>query len=262
MNKTKFPKKDIILALSGIVNSFGEHIVHKNVNLDVIRGEILGIIGGSGSGKSVLLRTMIGLHHPNKGKVLIEGKQIDKITSFESASLIGILFQENALFSSLNIEQNIMLPLSKHTSLQKKEQKEITYLKLALVGLDPEIAYKYPSELSSGMAKRVAIARAIVMDPKILFLDEPTAGLDPVTANKIDELIYMLSKSLSITVIMVTHDLNSLSSICDRLSVIDNKKLITDTLPNLLKSDNEWVKEFFSGNRGKVPLSGISNRRK
>jgi len=245
-------KENIILSVTGVVNSFGKQVVHEKVDLDVRRGEVLGIIGGSGSGKSVLLKTMIGLHHPNKGKVLVNGKHIDKITSFESASLLGVLFQEGALFSSLNVEQNITLPLKKYTSLEKDQQAKIAQLKLALVGLEPETSVKYPSELSGGMVKRVAIARAISMDPSILFLDEPTSGLDPVTASGIDELIYRLNKSLQITVVMVTHDLYSLFNICERVAVIADKSIVTDTLPNLVKLDNKWVQEFFCGDRGKA----------
>ena len=246
--------KNVILSVKGVVNSFGKNVVHKNVSLDVMRGEILGIVGGSGSGKSVLLKTMTGLHRPNKGDVFINGKSTLDITSFESAALFGVLFQEGALFSSLNVGQNIMLPLREYTELKEDEQAELAQLKLALVGLEPEVAARYPSELSGGMTKRVAMARALALDPPILFLDEPTAGLDPMNADGFDELILKLNQGLQITVVMVTHDLNSLFNICDRVAVIVDKTIVVGTPAQLLKLDNEWIQEFFHGSRGRAAL--------
>lgn len=254
MNTALKKKDDVILSVKGVVNSFGKQVVHQNLSLDVMRGEILGIVGGSGSGKSVLLKTMTGLHHPNKGSVLINGNPISNISSFESASLFGVLFQEGALFSSLNVEQNIILPLREYTSLQEDEQAELAQLKLALVGLEPETATKYPSELSGGMTKRVAIARALAMDPSILFLDEPTSGLDPINASGFEELIRKLNQGLQVTVVMVTHDLNTLFNICSRVAVIIDTIVITDTLPNLMKLDNQWIQELFHGSRGQSAL--------
>jgi phospholipid/cholesterol/gamma-HCH transport system ATP-binding protein len=247
-------KEDIILSVKNLVNRFGKQTVHEAVSFDIRRGEILGIVGGSGSGKSVLLKTMTGLHKPNKGNVLINGRAIGSIASFEFASLLGILFQEGALFSSLSVEQNIMLPLREYTALKEDEQVELAQLKLALVGLEPETATKYPAELSGGMVKRVALARALAMDPLVLFLDEPTSGLDPINANGFDELISNLNRSLQVTVVMVTHDLNTLFTICDRVAVLVDKKIIVDTIPNLLKQDDPWIQAFFHGSRGQGAL--------
>jgi phospholipid/cholesterol/gamma-HCH transport system ATP-binding protein len=241
---------DIILSVKDVENRFGRQTVHDGVSLDVARGEILGIAGGSGSGKSVLLKTMIGLHRPNKGNVTIAGKSVDSIAPSESASLLGVLFQEGALFSSLSVAENIMMPLREHTSLPEDDRAELAQLKLALVGMEPETATKYPSELSGGMARRVAMARALAMDPLILFLDEPTSGLDPINASGFDDLIMKLNHGLGVTVVLVTHDLNSLFTLCDRVAVLVDKKAIIDTLPHLLKNEHPWIQAFFHGRRG------------
>lgn len=250
MNTIAKQKSDIILSVKNVVNRFGKQTVHAGVSLDVIRGEIIGIVGGSGSGKSVLMKTMIGLHKPNAGNVTIVGKSVDQITPSESASLLGVLFQEGALFSSLNVAQNIMLPLKEHTALSEEDQSELAQIKLALVGMEPETADKYPSELSGGMARRAAMARAMALEPMILFLDEPTSGLDPVNASGFDEMILNLNRILQVTVVMVTHDLNTLFTICDRVAVLVDKKLIVDNVSSLRKSNHPWIKEFFQGPRG------------
>jgi phospholipid/cholesterol/gamma-HCH transport system ATP-binding protein len=242
-------QSDIILSVKNIVNRFGKQVVHDGVSFDVKRGEVLGIVGGSGAGKSVLLKTMIGLRSPNEGEVEIEGTPIKKISLAESASLLGVMFQEGALFSSLSVMQNIMLPLREHVKLPKKTLRALAQLKLALVGLSQDTGKKYPSELSGGMTKRVALARALAMDPIILFLDEPTAGLDPVSASAFDQLIMELNKSLGVTVIMVTHDLDTLFTVCDRVAVLLDKKVIIDTLSNLMKIDHPWIREYFHGPR-------------
>ncbi len=243
--------KETILSVKNLTNRFGKQIVHDDISIDIARGEIIGIVGGSGSGKSVLLKTMIGLHHPNSGKVCIMGKLIHDITPSESASMLGVLFQEGALFSSLSVLQNIMLPLREHTKLTDDQQVMLAQFKLALVGMPPESAAKRPAELSGGMTKRAALARALSLDPMILFLDEPTSGLDPINANGFDELIANLNKSLGITVVMATHDLDTLFAVCDRVAILIDKKIIIDTLPHLLENHNKEIKEFLHGSRAK-----------
>lgn len=243
---------DIILSGKNIVNRFGKQVVHDGVDIDINRGEIIGIVGGSGSGKSVLLRSLTGLRHPTSGSVEIEGKAVEKFLPHETASMFGVLFQEGALFSSLTVAENIILPLKEHTNLLDGERKTLAQLKLALVGLPPETGEKFPSELSGGMTKRASLARALAMDPPILFLDEPTAGLDPVSASAFDDLIMQLNKSLGVTVVMITHDLDTLFTTCDRIAVLVDKKMIIDTLPNLLKSEHPWISEYFHGPRARA----------
>jgi phospholipid/cholesterol/gamma-HCH transport system ATP-binding protein len=250
MTARRHKKDDVILSARGIVNRFGRQTVHDGISLDIKRGEIVGIAGGSGSGKSVLLKTLIGLRTPDKGEVKITGKPVADITPAESASILGVLFQEGALFSALTVAQNIMLPLREHTNLNPEQQKALAGFKLALVGMPPDSGQKYPSELSGGMTRRAALARALAMDPLILFLDEPTSGLDPINASGFDELIRELNESLGVTVVMVTHDLDTLFGICDRAIVLVDGKAVTGTLPELLKNDQPWIKEFFNGPRG------------
>jgi phospholipid/cholesterol/gamma-HCH transport system ATP-binding protein len=241
---------DIILSAKQIMNRFGAQTVHHDVSLEIRRGEIVGIAGGSGSGKSVLLKTMAGLHTPNKGEVRIDDRPIGSLTPAESAAILGVLFQEGALFSSLTVAQNIMLPLREYTALSETDQQQLAQLKLALVGLEPDTAVKYPAELSGGMTRRAAMARALAMDPLILFLDEPTSGLDPINASAFDQMILDLNRSLHVTVVMVTHDVNTLLSICDRVAVLADQQVILDTVPHLLKKDHPWIQEFFHGPRG------------
>lgn len=243
-------ESDIILSVQCIVNRFGSQTVHDGISLDIRRGEIVGIAGGSGSGKSVLLKTMVGLHRPNEGSITIAGKQVRDITPSESASLLGVLFQEGALFSSLSVAQNIMLPLREHTQLLQDDQRMLAQFKLALTGMPPESADKSPSELSGGMTRRAALARALAMDPLILFLDEPTAGLDPINASAFDDLIVELNQSLGVTVVMVTHDLDTLFTLCDRVAVLVDGNVVFGTLPELLENDHPWIKKFFHGPRG------------
>lgn len=244
-----------ILCGRGIVNRFGKQEVHDKISLDILPGEIFGIAGGSGSGKSVLLKTLTGLHRPDRGQVLLNGKPIDAIDPTEKASLIGVLFQQGALFSSLSVAQNVMLPLQEHTNLPVKRQEEIAAMKLELAGLSAASGIKFPDELSGGMVKRAALARALALDPRILFLDEPTSGLDPIIASGIDTLIERLSQSLGITVVIVTHDLTTLFTLCGRVGMIVDRKLIVDTVDKLMCSKQRWIHEFLHGPRAQGPMT-------
>jgi len=249
------PHPESILSARDIVNRFGKQEVHDKISLDIRRGEILGIAGGSGSGKSVLLKTLTGLHRPNGGEVLVTGKPIDKIGPAEKASLIGVLFQQGALFSSLSVAQNVMLPMREHTALAEEDQKKIAAMKLELTGLPADSAIKFPSELSGGMVKRAAFARALALDPRILFLDEPTSDLDPLTASGIDALIRRLNESLGITVVIVTHDLTTLFTICQRVAMLADKKITVGTLDKLMQSHQPWIREFLHGPRAEGALT-------
>ena len=244
-----------ILSARGIVNRFGKQRVHDRVALDVLPGEILGIVGGSGSGKSVLLKTLVGLHRPDAGEVRIQGQRIDAIGPAEKARLIGVLFQQGALFSSLSVAQNIMLPLREHTELSADAQETIAAMKLALAGLSADTGAKVPSQLSGGMVKRAALARALALDPRLLFLDEPTSDLDPITAAGIDALILKLNEGLRITVIVVTHDLTTLFSVCHRVAVLVDGKLTIDTPERLRKSDQPWIRELLHGPRAEAAMT-------
>lgn len=249
MNTRTRPRAEPILAARGIVNRFGKQVVHDKLSLDVMPGEIIGIAGGSGSGKSVLLKTLSGLHRPDAGDVLLKGKPVQSIGAAEKAALIGVLFQQGALFSSLSVAQNIMLPLREHTALPAAQQEQIAAMKLALAGLPADSGIKFPSALSGGMVKRAAFARALALDPKILFLDEPTSDLDPIAAAGIDALILQLNQILGITVVIVTHDLTTLFTVCGRIAVLVDKTITVDTADKLMKSSHPWIHEFFHGPR-------------
>jgi len=251
-------KKEAVIKVRGLVTGFGSRIVHDHLDLDVWRGEVLGVVGGSGSGKSVLLRTIIGLNRPREGTVEVFGKR----TAFAESSRMralevrwGVLFQEGALFSSMTVAENIQVPLREYTGMSQDLMDEIAAMKLALVGLPEDTALKFPSELSGGMKKRAGLARALALDPELLFLDEPTSGLDPISANQFDELIKNLQKSLGLTVFMVTHDLDSLRAVCDRIAVLVNKKIKTGTIAELKKDKDPWIQDYFSGVRGRAALA-------
>ena len=240
---------EAILSARGIVNRFGRQKVHDGIDLEVERGEILGVAGGSGSGKTVLLKTLTGLHRPDRGSVLIAGKPVEQLGHSEKASLIGVLFQQGALFSSLSVAQNVMLPLREHTGLAAEDQERIAAMKLELAGLPADSGIKVPSQLSGGMVKRAALARALALDPRILFLDEPTSDLDPITAGGIDALVKQLNEALGVTVVIVTHDLTTLVTVCHRVALLVDHKIVVDTVEKLMHSRNPWIHDFLHGPR-------------
>jgi phospholipid/cholesterol/gamma-HCH transport system ATP-binding protein len=259
--KDKSPDKEPIIRIRGLVNGFGAKIIHDHLDLDVWRGEVLGIVGGSGSGKSVLLRTIIGLNKPREGSIQVFGKRGGYAESPRMRPLEarwGVLFQEGALFSSQTVAENIQVPLREYTQMSQELMDEIAALKIAMVGLPEDTARKYPSELSGGMKKRAGLARALALDPELLFLDEPTSGLDPISANMFDELIGSLQKSLNLTVVMVTHDLDSLRAVCDRIAVLVDKKIVAGTIEDLRKDPTPWIQDYFSGPRGRAALASAS----
>ena len=240
---------NLMLRVRHVSNRFGKQVVHDDISFDIKRGEIVGLVGGSGSGKSVMLKTMTGLHLPNHGEIVIDGRKLKSIKSAKRAALFGVLFQEGALFSSLTVAENIMFPMTEHTKLRPRERARLAALKLALVGLEPEVGIKYPAELSGGMTKRASLARALALDPPLLFLDEPTAGLDPVSATAFDAMIVMLNQTLGVTIVMVTHDLDTLFGICHRVAVLVDRKVQIDTLPRLRESEHPWIREYLHGPR-------------
>lgn len=244
-----------VISIRGLKTQFGTHVVHENLDLDVRKGEILGVIGGSGTGKSVLLRTVIGLNKKAAGDITVLGKNLDKVDPRERSEVErkwGVLFQDGALFSSLTVSQNVQVPLKENLNLSKKLMKEIAALKIRLAGLPAEAGDKYPSELSGGMRKRAGLARALSLDPRIVFLDEPTAGLDPIGAANFDQLIKDLQQTLGLTVFMVTHDLDSLHAICDRIAVLAEKRIYAiGDIPSLLKETQPWIHEYFHGPRAR-----------
>jgi phospholipid/cholesterol/gamma-HCH transport system ATP-binding protein len=244
-----------ILSARGIVNRFGPQPVHDGIDLDVLPGEILGIAGGSGSGKTVLLKTLVGLQRPSRGKVLINGRPVAAIGPTEKGSLIGVLFQQGALFSSLSVAQNVMLPLREHTRLAPEESEQVAAMKIELAGLPAASAVKFPAELSGGMIKRAALARALALDPRMLFLDEPTSGLDPLTASGIDALIEKLNRSLGVTVVIVTHDLTTLFTICHRVALLADRRITVGTLDAMLRSGKPWIRDFLHGPRAESALA-------
>jgi phospholipid/cholesterol/gamma-HCH transport system ATP-binding protein len=252
-------EKGPAIRVRGVVNKFGETVIHDGLDLDVRRGEVIGVVGASGAGKSVLLRTIVGLNHQAEGSIEVLGRDVDHLSDGEREALRrhwGVLFQDGALFSSMTVAQNIQVPIKQYLDLRPDLLAEITALKVALVGLPPDAAAKYPSELSGGMRKRAGLARALALDPDILFLDEPTAGLDPIGAAAFDSLIRNLQQALGLTVFMVTHDLDSLTAICDRIAVLVDKKVIVGTLSSLLRHEHPWIREYFHGPRARAVGAG------
>jgi phospholipid/cholesterol/gamma-HCH transport system ATP-binding protein len=246
---------DPVIRVRGLVTRFGPQLVHDHLDLDVRRGEVLALVGGSGSGKSVLLRTLIGLKRPDGGLIEVLGEdfaRLDEAARRGIQARWGVLFQNGALFSALTVAQNIRVPLKEHTRLSTKLAGDLIRLKIAMVGLPPEAGAKYPSELSGGMRKRAALARALALDPEILFLDEPTAGLDPIAAAAFDQLIMDLQRSLKLTVVIVTHDVDTLVSITDRIAVLVDRRMIVGTMDDLLVVDHPWIQAYFQGPRGRA----------
>jgi phospholipid/cholesterol/gamma-HCH transport system ATP-binding protein len=243
-----------IIRVEGLVTRFGKQVVHDGLAFEVRPNEIMGIVGGSGTGKSVLLRTILGLRQPQAGTVEIYGRNIAELTAAERLAMMrsyGVTFQNGALVSSLSVAQNIQLPLREAYELSEDVLDELVQLNLSLVGLAPDAAEKYPSQLSGGMVKRAALARALSLEPKLLFLDEPTSGLDPISAADFDALLLYLRGELKLTVVMITHDLDSLFRTCTRVSVIVEGRMITDTLPGILRNTNPWIHEYFHGPRAR-----------
>ncbi len=244
------------IEVAGLVSAFGDRTIHENLDLTVKAGEVLGVVGGSGAGKSVLLNTIIGLKQPDGGTIKVFGVDINRSSQDEMATIDrrwGVLFQNGALFSNLTVRENVAAPFFEHTDMARADIYELADLKIALTGLPPHAGDLKPAELSGGMRKRAALARALALDPDLLFLDEPTSGLDPISAGAFDELIRDLSESLGLTVFMITHDLYSLYAICDRVAVIADKKVVASgTIPELKKTTHPWIQEYFNGPRGRA----------
>jgi phospholipid/cholesterol/gamma-HCH transport system ATP-binding protein len=256
-------EREAVIRVRGLKVGFGDHLVMDGLDLDLYRGEVLGFVGASGAGKSVLTRTILGLLHKQAGTIEVFGLDIDNMTPHDRLIVgerWGVLFQEGALFSSLTVRQNIQAPMREHLGLSQSTLDGLALQKLALVGLPPETADKLPSELSGGMTKRVSLARALALDPEIVFLDEPTSGLDPISAGDFDDLIGTLQRTLGLTVFMVTHDLDSLFAICDRVAVLGHKKVIAaGPISELLLSDDPWLKSYFHGKRGVIRLGAAAD---
>ena len=252
---------ETVIEVRGLRNQFGSHVVHDDLELDVFRGEILGVVGGSGTGKSVLLRSIAGLHTPTAGTVRMLGIDVQNATEEELDRLserIGVMFQDGALFSSLTVRENVEVPLGGIEGLAPETREALARLKISLSGLPWLAGDKYPSELSGGMRKRAGLARALALDPEIVFLDEPTAGLDPIGAAAFDDLIKNLSSTLGLTVFLVTHDLDTLYATCDRIAVLAEKRvLVTGTLDDMLDFDHPWVQEYFRGPRARAARDAI-----
>src|SRR5579871_952347 len=249
--------KEAVIQIRQLVNAFGDTIIHDHVDLDVYRGEVLGVVGGSGAGKSVLLRSIVGLNRPRSGSIKVFGQETAQDDDEDLKGLQlrwGVLFQEGALFSSQTVAQNIQVPMRRWTNLSEEMMNELAAMKLALVGLPADAGAKYPAEISGGMKKRAGLARALALDPELVFLDEPTSGLDPISAAQFDDLVRNLQQSLGLTVFLVTHDLDTLHATCDRIAVLVNRKVKLGTIESLSRDPDPWIHEYFCGPRGRAAL--------
>jgi phospholipid/cholesterol/gamma-HCH transport system ATP-binding protein len=249
---------EAVIRVRGLTNRFGSKTVHEDLDLDVRRGEVLGVIGGSGTGKSVLLRSIVGLNKPVKGDIEVFGERVNELSREERLKIErrwGVMFQDGALFSTLTVRENVMAPMVEHTKVPHLLMRELADLKIRMAGLELDAAAKRPADLSGGMRKRAALARALALDPDLVFLDEPTAGLDPIGAEKFDQLVHSLSRALGLTVFLVTHDLDTLVAICDRVAVLsDGKVLAVGPLSEVRKNPHPWIQEYFSGPRGRAAV--------
>jgi phospholipid/cholesterol/gamma-HCH transport system ATP-binding protein len=244
-----------VIEVRGIVNRFGRQVVHDGLDAEIEAGEIFGIVGGSGSGKSVLLRTMLGLQKPVRGSVRLEGREVANRPERELLEVkrrYGVMFQRGALFTSLSVQQNVELPIREHFVVPAALLRDLARLRIRMVGLPEDAAAKYPAQLSGGMTKRAALARALALDPAILFLDEPTSGLDPISAAAFDELVAELQRGLGLTVVMITHDLDTIFGVCNRIGVIVDGRMISGTLEEIVKNPHPWIRDYFHGERGRT----------
>ncbi|MGO4705763.1 ABC transporter ATP-binding protein [Microvirga sp. 2MCAF38] len=252
--------REVIIRVRGLEVGFGERTIMKDLDLDVYRGEILGFVGASGQGKSVLMRTILGLVPKRAGTIEVLGENVDELSPGARREIErhwGVLFQQGALFSALTVKQNVQVPMREYLSLSERLLDELAMLKIEMVGLKPDAADKLPSELSGGMIKRAALARALSLDPDIVFLDEPTSGLDPIGAGEFDELIGTLQRTLGLTVFMVTHDLDSLYTVCDRIAALGEGKILAEgPIETMLESDNPWLRSYFHGKRARAIAAG------
>jgi phospholipid/cholesterol/gamma-HCH transport system ATP-binding protein len=256
---------ETVIEVRGLCNRFGAQSVHENLDLDLYRGEILAVVGGSGSGKSVLLRSIVGLRRPDAGNIRVLGQDLQNLSEQGRSQVerrFGVLFQKGALFSSLTIAENVALPLVEHAGLSREEAEHLAGIKLALSGLPLSAAHKYPASLSGGMIKRAALARALALDPDILFLDEPTAGLDPIGAAAFDQLILTLRDALGLSVLLVTHDLDTLYTITDRVAVLAQQRvLVANSIDKVAATDDAWIHEYFHGPRGRMAYAAANHQK-
>ncbi len=246
-----------VVEVRGLVNRFGRQLVHDGLDMQVAEDEVFGIVGGSGSGKSVLLRTILGLQRPQAGTVSLRGRDITHLSEAQLRPIkagYGVAFQAGALYSGLTVLENVQLPMIEHLRLPPTALDGLALLKIRLVGLPEDAAAKYPSQLSGGMVKRAAVARALALDPQLLFLDEPTSGLDPVSASAFDDLVLYLQQHLRLTIVMITHDLDSIFRTCNRVGVIVDRRMETDTLERIVDHPNPWIQAYFHGERARARL--------